>query len=228
MRGEERNKERNWDGDSRRERGRARKGENVGSERRRRIVGSSRVTSGRAIAVPGSCGVCRTGVVVAHPCAPFCVSIHPPSKLPLPPPSPIPSPRFHPSSSAPLSPSFIVPYRHIDSFSNSISLNGIKTILLPVRGNATRRGELRERANANTALHAAVRFSHRQPRRDSGFHGFLLWFKGAFGMGRCWLEGRAIFGWDRVEMFVSVLKIYSCLLINWLLVYVVLRKILFH
>lgn len=101
---------------------------------------------------------------------------------------------FTPPPQPPLSPSFIVPYRHIDSFSNSISLNGIKTILLPVRGNATRRGELRERANANTALHAAVRFSHRQPRRDSGFHGFLLWFKGAFGMGRCWLEGRAIFG----------------------------------
>lgn len=96
------------------------------------IVGSSRVTSGRAVAVPGSCGVCRNGgCVVAHPCAPFCVPIQPNSS---------PHLRLSLPSPPPLSPSFIVPYRHIDSFSNSISLNGIKTILLRVRELAAGRG----------------------------------------------------------------------------------------
>lgn len=109
---------------------------NVRSERRRRIVGSSRVTSGRAGAVPGSCGVCRTGVVVAHPCAPFAYTFnhHPPlSTHPPPPPPQFPTYRPLLSSAHPYPPSFIVPYRHIDSFSNSISLNGIKTILLRMR-----------------------------------------------------------------------------------------------
>lgn len=104
-----------------------------GRARRRRVVGSSRVTSGRAGAAPGSCGVCRRlGGCCCTSTRPFCVPIRPP-----PPPVSLPLPR--PSESQPRSPPtprpffFIVPYRHIGSFSNSISLNGIKTILLRVR-----------------------------------------------------------------------------------------------
>lgn len=138
-----------------------------GRARRRRVVGSSRVTSGRAGAAPGSCGVCRRpgggreggGWLLLHihapllrahpvPFAPHTPSSHPVTEsLPF-------SPR--PSSRAASSPFFIVPYRHIGSFSNSISLNGIKTILLRALPDAFSRA----RARAHRSL-AAVRFPDR-------------------------------------------------------------------
>lgn len=107
--------------------------------------------------MPGSCGVCRSGggCVVAHPCAPFCVSIQPNPDSSL---SPPPFRLVHLRSPPLPSPSFIVPYRHIDSFSNSISLNGIKTILLRVREHASTR-------RRNAAERAAVRFSRRRAFR---------------------------------------------------------------
>jgi len=82
-------------------RGRAKEGGSSeidsGRARRRRVVGSSRVTSGRAGAAPGSCGVCRRpegeGVVgreggcCCTSTRPFCVPIRPPepSRSPSPP-----------------------------------------------------------------------------------------------------------------------------------------------
>lgn len=107
--------------------------------RRRRVVGSSRVTSGRAGAAPGSCGVCRRlrGCCCTST-RPFCVPIRtPPFSSPVSVPKPLPPFVLYPSLSylsppalPPVHSFFIVPYRHIGSFSNSISLNGIKTILL--------------------------------------------------------------------------------------------------
>lgn len=137
-----------------------------GRARRRRVVGSSRVTSGRAGAAPGSCGVCRRlGGCCCTSTRPFCVPIRPPS-LPPAARSPTPLTRIRvsanthpsllPSRTLPRArPFFIVPYRHIGSFSNSISLNGIKTILLRVR--------LTRSLERESLVLAAVRFPDRSP-----------------------------------------------------------------